>query len=154
MYAHNTSLTLKSSSPVDLQSRLKSDLAEIKTWLQAYKLSLYVKKPKYFIIGSHNKLANFNHQFDVKINEHSLERAKTYKYLGIDLHENLSWNSHIDNIVKKVSNGLGAIKRVRNLIPCGTLMIHKALVEPYFDYCSSVWGSTGVCQSDFLWLKY
>ena len=29
-------------------------------------------------------------------------------------------------------------------------MIYKALIQPYFDYCSSVWGSIGVCQSERL----
>ena len=96
-------------------------------------------------------MANLNYQFDVKIDEHCLERAKTYKHLGIDLDENLSWDSHIDNIVKKVSTGLGPIRRVRNLVPCETLiMIFKALAQPYFDYCSSVWGSIGVCQYERL----
>ena len=52
-------------------------------------------KTKYSIIGSHNKLTNLNHQFDVKIDEHSLEGTKTYKYLGIDLDESLSWDSQI-----------------------------------------------------------
>ena len=51
----------------------------------------------------------------MKIDEHFLERAKTYKFLGIDLDENLSWDSYIDNIVKKVSAGLGAIRRFRSL---------------------------------------
>ena len=92
-----------------------------------------------------------SYQFDVKIDDHCLERVKTYKYLGIDLDENLSWDSHIDNIVKKVSTGLGAIRRVRNLVPRETLiMIYKALIQPYFDYCSSVWGSIRVCQSERL----
>ena len=151
MYADDTSLTLSSSDPLDLQSKLNHDLAQIQTWLQANKLSLNVKKTKFSIIGSHNRLANLNHQFDVKINEHYLERAKTYKYLGIDLDESLSWDSHIDNVVKKASAGLGAIKRVRNLVPRETLItIYKALVQPYFDYCSSVWGSIGVCQSERL----
>ena len=59
------------------------------------------------VSGSHNKLANLNHQFDVKINEHYLERAKTYKYLGIDLDESLSWDSHIDSVVKKASPASG-----------------------------------------------
>ena len=96
-------------------------------------------------------MANLNHQFDIKINEHSLERAKTYKYLGIDLDESLSWDSHVDNIVKKASAGLGAIKRARNLVLRETLiMIYKALIQPYFDYCSSVWGSIGVGQSEGL----
>ena len=26
-------------------------------------------------------------------------------------------------------------------------MIYKALIQPYFDYCSAVWGSIGVGQS-------
>ena len=65
--------------------------------------------------------------------------------------ESLSWDSHIDSAVKKASAGLGAIKRVRNLVPRETLItIYKALVQPYFDYCSSVWGSIGVCQSERL----
>ena len=29
-------------------------------------------------------------------------------------------------------------------------MIYEALIQPYFDYCSSVWGSIGVCQSERL----
>ena len=104
---------------------------------------------KYFIIGSHNKLGNVNHRFDIKIDEHSLERAKHYMHLGVDLAESLSRDSYLNNIVKKVSPGLGAIIRVRNLFPRETLiMIYKALIQPWFDYCSSVWGSLGVCQSE------
>ena len=54
-------------------------------------------------------------------------------------------------VLSVLSAGLGAIKRVRNLVPRETLItICKALVQPYFDYCSSVWGSIGVCQSERL----
>ena len=61
------------------------------------------------------------------------------------------WDSYIDNIVKKVSAGLGAIRRVRNLVSRVTLIImYKSLIQPYFDYCSSVWGNIGVCQSERL----
>ena len=94
-------------------------------------------------------MANLNHQFDIKIDQHSLERAKTY--LGIELDESLLWDSYINNIVKKASAGFRAIKRIRNLVPLETfIMIYKALIQPYFDYCSSVWGSLSVCQSERL----
>ena len=84
---------------------------------------------KYFIIGSHNRPGNLNHRFDIKIDEYSLERAKPYMHLGVDLDESLSRDSHLHNIVKKVSAGLGAIIRVRNLFPRETLiMIYKALI--------------------------
>ena len=72
-------------------------------------------------------------------------------HVGVDLDESLSRDSHLHNIVKKVSAGLGDIMRVRNLLPRETLiMIYKALIQPCFDYCSSVWDSLGVCQSEIL----
>ena len=71
-------------------------------------------------------------------------------YLGVDLDESLSWDSHAFRqykyCQKKKSAVLGAIKQVRNLVSRETvIMIYKALIQPYFDYCSSVWGSLGVC---------
>jgi len=80
VYADDTGLTICSSDPVDLKSKLNSGLAEIQTWLQANKLSHNTKKTKqktikqknkYSIIGSHNKLLNLNYYFDVKIDENS-----------------------------------------------------------------------------------
>lgn len=56
-----------------------------------------------YLIGSHNKLVNLNHQFGVKIDEHSPEKVKAYGYLGIDLQWSLSWDSPIDRNVKNVS---------------------------------------------------
>ena len=72
-------------------------------------------------------------------------------YLGIEVDETLSWQTQVDTIVKKVSAGLGVFKKVRDPVPRQTLVrIYKALVLPYFDYCSEVWGSLGKCLSERL----
>lgn len=80
MFADDTILTLSSNNPANLQYKLNRDPAEIKTCLQANKLNMNVKKIKYAIIGSHNKLANLNYQFDVKIDEHCLESMQVSWY--------------------------------------------------------------------------
>lgn len=41
----------------------------------------------------------------------------TAKSLGVTVDDNLDWGSHIRNIIKKVSSGIGAMKGVRHLIP-------------------------------------
>ena len=47
--------------------------------------------------------------------------------------------------VKCLQEGIGAIKRVRHLVPQATLQnIFSALVQPHFDYCNVVWGNCGV----------
>ena len=59
--------------------------------------------------------------------------------------DNLNWSSHIDKLTQKIASGIGAIKRVRHLVPQATLQnIFSALVQPHFDYCNVVWGNCGV----------
>ena len=42
--------------------------------------------------------------------------------------------------LKKVSSGIGALKRVRPFVSMHTaIKIYKGLIEPHFDYCSAVW---------------
>ena len=52
----------------------------------------------------------------------------------------MGWQSQEDATRKKVYAGLGALKRIRPLVPGKTLLrIYDASVLPYFDYCSKVW---------------
>ena len=42
---------------------------------------------------------------------------------------------------KKVGAGIGSLKRIESYVPANTLIsIYNALIQPYFDYCSSLWG--------------
>ena len=64
------------------------------------------------------------------------------KSLGIYLHENLSWDSHIENISKKIACAIGAIKWIRHLTSLNILLkVHNSLVQPHFEYCNVVWGN-------------
>jgi hypothetical protein len=50
----------------------------------------------------------------------------------IIIDENLTWKNHIDTICKKVSSGIGALKRVRRFVN-----------RPYLIYCCPVWDGIG-----------
>ena len=65
--------------------------------------------------------------------------------------DNLDWGSHMEKIIKKVSSGIGAIKRVKHLVPQATLQpIYQALMHPHFNYCNTVWGNCGITLSNKL----
>ena len=54
--------------------------------------------------------------------------------------DRLSWSKHVEEISKKVSSSIGALKRVRPFISTKTaVQIYNALTLPHFDYCSPVW---------------
>ena len=54
---------------------------------------------------------------------------------------------HVDEICKKASSAIGALKRVRPFISKDVAVrIYNALILPYFDYCGAAWD----CMSGYL----
>ena len=83
------------------------------------------------------------------INNFPIEQVSSTKVLGVFIDENLSWNTHIETVCKKISSTLGLIKRISDFVPFYTLLnIFNGLVKPQFDYCSLVWDccSTGLAE--------
>ena len=151
MYADDTSLTVAHSDEYTLEQLMNHDLNEIHSWLITNKLSLNVIKTKYMIVASHYRIKHLEHQFSIHVNHHYLTRDNSYKYLGVEIDPSLTWRDHVENISKKASGGIGALRRVRHLIPRETLItMYSSLVLPYFDYCSTVWGSCGRGMCDRL----
>ena len=137
MYANDTSLTVAHSDEYTLEQLMNHDLHEIHSWLITNKLSLNVIKTKYMIVASHYGIKHLEHQFSIHVNHYYLTRDNSHKYLGVEIDQSLTWRDHVDNIAKKASGGIGALRRVGHLIPRETLItMYSSLVMPYFDYCS------------------
>jgi len=63
-------------------------------------------------------------------------------YVQID--EKLTWDRHIDMIVRKLVRGIGAMRSNRPFVPLNSLeKLYKSLVKPYFDYCSPLRDNCG-----------
>ena len=151
MYADDTSLTIAHSDENSLEQRMNHDLCRISEWLIANRLSLNVVKTKYMIVASKHKLQQLNYDFQVKVNRQQLKREKTYKYLGVEIDESLTWGQHIEKVFKIVSGAIGALKRVKHLLPQETLItMYFSLVLPYFDYASTVWETCAKGMTDKL----
>ena len=87
----------------------------------------------------------------ILMNGTRVKQVASTKSLGITIDDKLSWNCHIEKLTKKIASGIGAMKRVRHLVPPATLrLIYQALIQPHFDYCSTVWGTCGVTLQDKL----
>ena len=60
------------------------------------------------------------------------------KSLGVYIDPNLLWSKHVNETAKIISSGMGALKRLRPFI-CEAILLYRALIEPYFDYCCPMW---------------
>ena len=140
-YGDNTNVTFSAATIPHLESQLNSDLKYIHCWLKPNKLSLNVAKTESMVISTRQKLQPLNdYTINIHIDGVPINQSNQSKSLGLIIDENLSWKAHIHEISKKVSSGIGALKRVRPFVSMHTaIKIYKGLIEPHFDYCGAVW---------------
>ena len=84
MYADDTSISYSSSSLVDIEQTLNSELNDLKLWMQGNKLSLNVLKTQAMVVGSQpkiKKIAVDHPQFFIGGSQ--VENVDRAKYLGV-----------------------------------------------------------------------
>ena len=142
MYADDTNLSFSACFPIELQRQMERDLRKLELWLIANKLTLNALKTEYMIIGTRQKISSLIDDVALSIGGISLCKVRHVKCLGVTIDENLTWKKHVDNVIKKVSIGMGLLCRTRNFLTEKQLItIYHSIIEPHFDYCCIVWDS-------------
>ena len=78
--------------------------------------------------------------YDYSVKRQLLHTDEQSKYLGVDITTILSWNAHIDRIVKKGSSMLGFLRRNLQVKSQDIkASAYFTLVRPNLEYCSNVW---------------
>ena len=104
-----------------------------------------LSKTEFMLIGSRQRLSTLTESPTSAINDFQVSQGTTANSLGVTIDDRLDWSGHIEKVTKKVASGIGAIKRIRNLVPQATLqLIYQALIQPHFDYCNIVWRNCGI----------
>ena len=140
LFADDTNLFYSCKDLLQLLEITNRELAKLVEWFRANKLSLNVKKTNYILFG--NKRLPAIGSINVSIDGNVLQRVASTKFLGVFIDEKLSWKTHIDQIAVKIAKGLGAMGRVRNIVPNSVLLtLYQTMIYPYLTYCNLVWGS-------------
>ena len=149
LFADDTNLTASGDSITDLETAVNSDLENLRKWLIANKLSLNVAKTEFMLIGSKTMIKkNSDSRLNIFIENKQIKQVSECKTLGVIVDRHLSWKSNSENICKKITAGISAIRRVKPFVDKDTLIsIYNAIVRPYFDYCCEVWDVFGESQS-------
>jgi hypothetical protein len=72
---------------------------------------------------------------NITIYDRNINQDHALEYLGITISENLSWNEYIENLMSKINQKLGILRRVKSLLPVNArLIFYTATILPLFDY--------------------
>ena len=142
LFADDTALVASASSLPLLQSKMNCQVELIQDWLLANKLSVhYIDKSKYMLINKNINISIAD-DFELKMNNHIIERTKSYRYLGLLVDEKFSWVNHINEICWKLSQVAGVIFKIRTLLSKEALMlVYHALVGSKLRYGLVCWAT-------------
>ena len=116
MYADDTTLfcSIDKLNRNDRNIVINEHLDKVSAWMNSNELVLNSKKTKYMLFHKHNKIVP---TLKLKINDSSLDQVSTFNFLGLHINSQLTWQTHIDEISKKISRVIGLLYKLQNILP-------------------------------------
>jgi hypothetical protein len=143
LFADDTNIMFSHTDLTSLCTLANSELDNLTNWFLVNKLSVNISKTKYVLFHTNRKNSIPSNLPPVEISGQALERVQTIKFLGVILHENLSWKSHLDHQANKIAKATGIINRLKHQLPSDTLLtLYNSLILPYLQYAIIAWGNS------------
>ena len=148
LFADDTIFVNSNKDLKTLEESTNIQLERAKIWFQSNKLSLNISKTKYIVFRT-NRMANVNPEFKITIGDREVERIgndcnlKSFKFVGVHLDENMSWEHHINHVINKISSSNYALNQLKKFVPISIRKtIYNSLVKPHIEYAITCWGNS------------
>ena len=108
---------------------------------EANGLRLNYDKCKFMVIGTKQKIADFNKLNipPISIDNHILKRETNLKNLGVVFDEYMSWVKHVNKIICRAYGARRSLYRLKNFLSAESKKtLCDSLVLSHFDYCDTV----------------
>ena len=123
---------------------VNADLNHLANWLNANKILLNVKKTKMVIFKSKQK--KFGGDLKIKLCGKRLYLTESFKYLGVKIDANLSWQYHVNDLSVKLNRANALLFKMRKYVSLEILRSNYfAIFNSYLSYCCLV--CTGNCST-------
>ena len=119
LYADDTSVIITDKSSDNFNSHVNILFNNINIWFRNNLLHLNLSKTHLEFINM--KQCKIKGQ--IHCNNNYITNATHIKFLGLIIDDLLSWNQHIDQVIRKLSSTTYAFRHMKNSLPTDTLKI-------------------------------
>ena len=141
LYADDTTLYFNRQhfTPHNANLEINNELSKVMNWLKLNKLSLNVQKTKYMTFHKSQKNVT---PLNLSIDDIPIDSVDEFNYLGIILHERLTWKNHINMVTNKIAKVSGILNRLKHIFPQNVLLsLYHTLIISQINYGMLLWGS-------------
>ena len=142
LYADDTEVSFSSSNPSDVMQNFQAEWKNISEWMRMNKLSIHPEKTVFMVISHPRRQNTLPELPPFYLNNTRIRQVHKTKYLGLTVNDSLNWNEQYKSVKGKVVGGLGAVRKLKNILPQSKLLdVYRALVESHLRYANVVWGA-------------
>ena len=142
IFADDTGIFCQSKNMETLVFKVENIIDNINEWFTVNKLTLNVNKTSYVIFRS-KRYNNANPPDSISCGDIQIQRESKVKYLGITLHEHLSWDEHTNEICKKLKCFFPLFYNIRSYLNKeNVITIFYTMIYSRLKYGSIVTGLT------------
>ena len=152
MFADDTTLSVHNKSVDFVFSSLSNDLLNVNTWCDNNRMAINVSKTKSMFLSSKLKVQSVqNSVHPIQFRDEQISSSLEEKLLGVTIDCGLSFDSHINNVIKKCNSLLYLLSRIKMFLTVPMRkMFFNAYILPHLDYCCVIWGTCSVTQEQKL----
>ena len=140
LFADNTYLSSADKNLSNLEKNFNSQLQRINSWLKNNKLSLNYSKTTFLLINKHPYLS-VKSEFTISINESTISKSESVRYLGLLIDDKLNWSAHTREISLQLTRCYKMLYLIRNYVAEQTLIMLFYNFAHSLSYGIVVWGT-------------
>jgi hypothetical protein len=153
IFADDTTLSTSDVSLNRVVESLTHDFLNANKWCDLNRISINANKTNVMYISSKHK-QNYIYESNpcISYKTEQIVCSSEEKLLGITINNTLSWQSHIDNVLKKCNSLLHLLSRIKLFIFIPERkMFYNAYILPHLDYCCIIYGNcTSFLEDKFI----
>jgi mannose/fructose/N-acetylgalactosamine-specific phosphotransferase system component IID len=126
IYADDTSVLLTARNDEELKIKINGALDYMIGWFSANRLTLKIEKTNIMKFTSSYQQ---NETFQITYQNKKITGIHNTKFLGLELHKNISWKNRVQKIIPKLSSACYLVGR---MYPCCKTRTLKMIYFAYF----------------------
>ena len=138
LYADDTTIFIVGHSLKFMKTKMHHDLAWLSEWLRLNNLKLNVRKTKCILFNKQGLLPNVH----LMIDNEEIQTVETFKFLGVYLDCNLSFETHYKELHLRLLKSGSVIRSLAKILPCSCLRnLYFTYFNSHLTYAATVWWS-------------
>ncbi|KAK0142318.1 putative RNA-directed DNA polymerase from transposon X-element [Merluccius polli] len=141
MYADDTVLYIHTKNKQLAAEKLTAAMVHVSDWLRNSCLHLNTNKTVCMFFSRNST----DPDTDILIKGNSIQVVSQFKYLGITLDSNLTFQKHVKNVANKIKFNLSNFRHIRPYLTtdAAKLFMH-AMIFSHITYCFTTWSQTNL----------